>query len=303
MELVSTLVTQTLTMFLLAGVGYVLFRTGKITPEGNRVLGNLLIYIALPCVIINSFLVERTPQRMKGLLLSAVGAAAILAVSILCSRLFFRADPVAHFGAAFSNPGFFGIPLILSAVGGDGVFYIAAFVAFLNLLQWSYGVAVMTGKRGSLRPGAILKAPFMVAILVGLLLFFTGLPLPGVVVGTLGYLKELNTPLAMFTVGVYLAQTDVKRMFFRGRLYAVSAVRLLVVPAIVLLAMCLAPQAWYDMKLALLIAAACPVGSNAAVYAQLHGGDYPYAVEMVVISTLLSIVTIPAIIAAAQLLW
>ena len=43
------------------------------------------------------------------------------------------------------------------------------------------------------------------------------------------------------------------------------------------------------MKLAVLLAAACPVGSNVAVYAQLHGKDYPYAVETVVLSTLFSI--------------
>jgi predicted permease len=138
---------------------------------------------------------------------------------------------------------------------------------------------------------------------VGLLLFFTGIQLPNVVIKTLGYIKELNTPLAMFTVGVYLAQTDIKKMFFRRSLYAVSGVRLLVVPAIVFLLMWLVPQAWYDMKLALLIAAACPVGSNVAVYAQLHGKDYPYAVETVIVSTLLSIVTIPVMTSIAQLLW
>ena len=303
MNTVITLVLQTLTMFLLAAVGYVLFRTGKITPDGNKVLGNLLIHISLPCVIINSFIVERTVERMLGLLASALGAAVILAVSILCARLFFKKDPIAHFGAAFSNPGFFGIPLILSSIGSDGVFYIAAFVAFLNLLQWTYGVAVMTGETGGLTFKKVIKAPFMVAIIVGLLLFFTALPLPGVITKTLGYIKELNTPLAMFTVGVYLAQTNMKKMFFRKSLYAVSAVRLLVVPAIVLVLLCLVPDSWSSMKLALLIASACPVGSNVAVYAQLHGQDYPYAVETVIVSTLLSIITIPAITSLAQLLW
>lgn len=303
MSTVLTLISQTLTMFLLAGVGYCLFRTGKITPEGNKVLGNLLIHIALPCVIINSFMVERTVARMIGLLASALGAAVILAISILCARVFFKKDPIGHFAAAFSNPGFFGIPLILSSIGNDGVFYVAAFIAFLNLLQWTYGVAVMTGTKGNLTFKAVIKAPFMIAIIVGLLLFFTGIPLPGVITKTLGYIKELNTPLAMFTVGVYLAQTSIKKMFVRRSLYAVSAVRLLVVPVIVLLLMCLVPESWQDMKLALLIAAACPVGSNVAVYAQLHGQDYPYAVETVVISTLLSIVTIPIITSIAQLLW
>lgn len=303
MNTVLTLFSQTLTMFLLAGVGYCLFRAGKITPEGNKVLGNLLIFISLPCVIINSFIVERTPQRMIGLLASALGAAVVLAISILCSRIFFKKDPIAHFAAAFSNPGFFGVPLILSSIGQDGVFYVAAFIAFLNLLQWTYGVAVMTGKRGALRLKSVIKAPFMIAIIVGLLLFFTGLPLPGVVTKTLGCIKELNTPLAMFTVGVYLAQADLKKLFFRKSLYAVSAVRLLVIPIIALLLMCLIPERWHDLKLALLLAAACPVGSNVAVYAQLHNQDYLYAVETVVVSTLFSILTIPAVTWLAQLLW
>lgn len=303
MSAVLTLVSQTLTMFLLAGVGYWLFRNGTITPEGNKVMGNLLIRISLPCVIVNSFIVERTAERMIGLLASALGAAVILFISILCARIFFKKDPVAHFAAAFSNPGFFGIPLILSSVGNDGVFYVATFIAFLNLLQWTYGVAVMTGKKGSLTFKAVIKAPFMIAILVGLLLFFTGLPLPEVVTKTLHYIKELNTPLAMFAVGVFLAQTNIKKMFFRKSLYAISAVRLLVVPLIVLLLMCLVPNSWYGMKLALLLAAACPVGSNVAIYAQLHGKDYPYAVETVVVSTLLSIATIPFITWISQLLW
>lgn len=303
MSAVLTLVSQTLTMFLLAGVGYWLFRNGTITPEGNKVMGNLLIRISLPCVIVNSFIVERTAERMIGLLASALGAAVILFISILCARIFFKKDPVAHFAAAFSNPGFFGIPLILSSVGNDGVFYVATFIAFLNLLQWTYGVAVMTGKKGSLTFKAVIKAPFMIAILVGLLLFFTGLPLPEVVTKTLHYIKELNTPLAMFAVGVFLAQTNIKKMFFRKSLYAVSAVRLLVVPLIALLLMCLVPNSWYGMKLALLLAAACPVGSNVAIYAQLHGKDYPYAVETVVVSTLLSIATIPFITWISQLLW
>ena len=52
-----------------------------------------------------------------------------------------------------------------------------------------------------------------------------------------------------------------------------------------------------------MIVAACPVGSNVAVYAQLHGKDYPYAVETVVISTILSILTIPLMMYLSSLLW
>ncbi|MBQ2084442.1 MAG: AEC family transporter, partial [Firmicutes bacterium] len=106
-----------------------------------------------------------------------------------------------------------------------------------------------------------------------------------------------------FTVGVYLAQTDLVKMFGRRTLYLVSALRLLVIPVLSLLILSLLPSSMYVMKTVLLIVAACPVGSNVAVYAQLHGKDYPYAVETVIISTLLSIVTIPFILYLSTLLW
>ena len=60
---------------------------------------------------------------------------------------------------------------------------------------------------------------------------------------------------------------------------------------------------FHEMKMALLIVASCPVGSNVAVYAQLHQKDYAYAVENVIISTLLSVVTIPAIVWLAGQIW
>lgn len=303
MSTVLTLVLQTLTMFLLAAVGFVLFRTKKVSVEGSKTIGNILIFLALPSVIVSGFMVECTRERMIGLLFSAIGAAVVLAICILIARLCFKKDPIAHFGAAFSNPGFFGVPLILSSIGGEGVFYVAAFIAFLNLLQWTYGVATMTGKKGLINVRTVLTAPSMIAIMIGLVLFFTGLPLPGVVSKTIGYIKEMNTPLAMFSVGVYLAQTDVKKMFVRKQLYLISAVRLILIPLVVLLVLWPVPSGMYDMKLALLLAAACPVGSNVAIYAQLHGQDYPYAVETVVISTVLSIVSIPLIVYLAQLIW
>ena len=75
MEMALILIRQILQMFLLAGIGFILFKTGKISQEGSKALGNILIYAALPAVIINSFLVERTPERVAGIFYSGIGAA------------------------------------------------------------------------------------------------------------------------------------------------------------------------------------------------------------------------------------
>ena len=303
--MILILVKQILQMFLLAGFGFLLFKGGKISLEGSKTIGNILIFASLPAVIINGFLVERTPEHVSGLLWSAVGAAAVLLMSIVVSHFAFRKDGISAFAAAFSNPGFFGIPLVVATLGQEAVFYAAPFVAFLNIGQWTYGVSRLNGQPilQGLQPKKLIRAPFVIAILTGLFLFVTQLPLPAIVRSCISSIAGLNTPLAMFTVGVYLAQTNLAETVRRKRLYIVSLLRLLVIPGIALLILSLLPASMRDMRTVLLIAISCPVGSNVAVYAQLHGKDYPYAVETVIISTILSIATIPLMLYLSSLIW
>lgn len=306
----NLLIQQVLIMFLLSAVGYICFRTKKITLEGSRNLGNILIYLSLPCVIISSFLVERTTEKLLGLLYSSLAAFAVLMISVIISRLFFKKDAILCFSSSFSNPGFFGVPLIVASLADGAVFYVAAFIAFINLAQWTYGVALLTSdnqkskkENPSVEIRAFLKklftAPFMVAIIIGLFFFLSGLPMPSLINKGISYISGLNTPIAMFTIGIYLAQTDLAKMFRKPKLYLLSAVRLILIPLASMLVLFLIPKNLTDLRMALLIVSACPVGSNVAVYAQLHNSDYPYAVETVVISTLLSIISIPLIVQIA----
>ena len=305
METVLILVRQIIQMFLLAAMGFLLYKGKKVSANGSRAIANILIYLSLPAVIINSFLVDRTAEHIQGILLSAAAAVILLPLSMLISRSIFRKDPIAAFAAAFPNSGFFGIPLITASVGQGAVFYIACLIAFLNISQWTWGVSLMNGQpvREGLKLKKLIQAPFVIAVLMGLILFFTGWRPPEILGGCLNTAASLNTPLAMFTVGIYLAQTDMLRMFRRVSLYSIAAVRLVIIPLILFLLLRLLPAVFSDMRTALLLAISCPVGSNIAVYAQLHGKDYPYAVETVVISTLFSIVTIPAIVWLTRFIW
>ena len=220
-------------MFLLAGVGFLLYKGGKITQEDSKTLGKILIYASLPAVIINGFRVERTAEHVSGILWSAAGALVLLLVSVLISHFVFRKDPIGAFAGAFSNPGFFGVPLMIASLGQGAVFYAASFIAFLNIGQWTYGVSRLNGQplTEGLKLEKLIQAPFVIAILAGLILFATQIPLPDVIVNCITTLAGLNTPLAMFTVGVFLAQTDFWKMFRKKELYLVSAVRLLLVTA------------------------------------------------------------------------
>lgn len=223
MSMPATLALQILVMFMLVGVGFAMFRAGKITMEGNRTIGNILVYLSLPCVIVKGLMVERTAESVLALGLSALMGFTALLVSALVARLVLRDDAIGNFAATFSNPSFFGIPLVVSILGQEPVFYMTAYIAFMNLGQWTYGVSLLSGERGRVSLRSLVRSPFMVATLIGLVLFTTQLQLPGVVTSCLDYISALNTPLAMFAIGVYLAQSHPTDMIRRAGLYKVPS--------------------------------------------------------------------------------
>ncbi len=302
-EILIALVQQIIIMFILSAAGYFMFKTNKIDMNGNKALANILIYLSLPCVIVNGFLVDRTTENIKALLVSAGIAVIILCIAVLISKLFFPKDEIAKFAATFSNPGFFGVPIIIALLGKESVFYIAMFIAMLNLLQWTYGVSILTGKTGKISMKQVIKAPFMIALIIGLIIFFTQLPVPTVITKSIDFIAGVNTPIAMFTIGVYFAHVDIKKMLKNVTLLKISVVRQLLIPLVSIAVLSLIPSTYTSMKLALLIAAGCPVGSNVTVYAQLHQKNYSYAVETVIISSLLSIVSLPLIVFIALRIW
>ncbi len=303
-ELTGIIFRQSVTMALYMAMGYLLFRRGKITAEGSKSIAALLLWLVLPGVIINSFCVEFTPERLEQLGVSALLGAGALLLAMALARLIYGKSPVDNFAAAFSNAGFMGIPLVKACFGESAVFYLVAFVAFLNVMQWVYGIALLS--RGKAQAGwkQLLFNPICAGLAVGLLLFFTGLGtrLPGIIRNTVSGIAALNGPLAMLVLGVYLAQTNPIAMLTKPGLYILSAVRLLLIPAATMLLLSPIP-ADTTLRLTILAAACAPVGSNVAVYAQLYGEDYPYACQTVAMSTLLSILTMPAVLSVGSWLF
>ena len=301
MQLVQLTVQQLLVMVLFLLLGFVLFRTGVISPAGSKDLAALLVKLIIPAIIVNSFCTAYSAERLVSLGQSLVLAALLLALAVLTARLLYPKKPIENFSAAFSNAGFMGIPLVSAVLGSEAVLYIVPFVALLNLLQWTYGVDVICEQRAGLSLRKLLWNPPMVAIGIGLVLYVlgAGTALPTVLATTLQGVCGLNTPLAMMILGIYLARENPATLFTQPVLYGVSAVRLLLIPLLSLMVLWIVP-APADIKLAVLICAAAPVGANVAVYAQLHGKDHTYASKLVVLSTVLSLATMPVLIALAQ---
>lgn len=295
---------QTMVMFFLMAVGFGLYRQKILDDHSSKAIASMLLTAVLPATLIKSFCVQRSAERTTALANSFLAAAAALLLSILISRILFANDAVEEFGAEFSNAGFVGIPLVQAAFGEEAVFGIAGFLALLCLGQYIYGVSRLTRQPMQLRPAQLAKNPAIWGTATGIVVYFTGIgsSLPSVVSTGMTYLSNLNSPLGMLLLGVYLAQTDIKALLFSRRVYWVCAVRLVIIPAAVLALLWLLP-ADTQIKLSVLMAAGAPAGCGTASYAQLFGRDYVYAGRIVALSTLLCILTLPLLIAAAGLIF
>ena len=128
--------------------------------------------------------------------------------------------------------------------------------------------------------------------MIGLIIFLLSIPIPQVLETSLDYISGLNTPVAMIIIGIYIAQTDFKKALRNPHVYFVSAMKLLVIPLIIIVIHKLihTPE---EIMIANTLATACPVAAACSMFVAKFGGDGIYGASLVTITTVLSILTIP----------
>lgn len=300
MNITLPLLQQCFVMFALMGLGLLLYRLRIISDSTTKDLGALLLNVVFPVVIARSFWGKFSPENLGVLGLTFIVSFAALVLAIAVARLVFKRDGVLEFAAAFSNAGFIGIPLVEATLGTEAVFYITCFIAELNVLQWTYGKWRISGSMDAISPKAIITSPMLIGFALGVVLFLLRLPVPGVCASLMTTIANLNSPLAMIILGSYLAKSSLRDLFCGPRLYVASALRLVAIPLLTLLLLMFVPCG-VEVKLALLISASAPTGSNVAVFCQQLGHSTKDASNTVCLSTLLSIASMPAIISLAAL--
>lgn len=304
MDIIFLLIRQNIVMFLYLMIGYFLCKKKILTETGSGEIGKVLLYVIMPMAIIRSYIRVFSVEMLAGFLISFVTSAGALLLAMIVSTLFFRGKSAIHqFGAAFSNAGFIGIPLVQMTLGEEAVFYVASFVALLNILQWTYGVFIMTRDKTVIGLRKIRTNPIVISFVAGLLLFFLPIRLPELVSGVVGTLASMNGPLAMIVLGAYLAQVPFRELFLDKQTYLCTGVRLVVIPLLTVFVLMAIPRQYDTIRIAVLLAAAAPVGSNVAIFAQLYGKKYTDAVKDVCLSTIFSILTLPTVMVLANVVW
>lgn len=295
------LLQQTIIMFALMLLGLLLSRRGMITEQGSRDLSNVLLYAVIPCVILRSYMSEFSTEKLRAMGLSALIAVIAFAASIAVAYLTCGTrHRIENFAVAFGNAGFIGIPLVTAVFGPEAAFYVVSFSTFANLLQWTYGIVIISGKKETMNLRMVFVNPVFISMVIGIALFVLQPALPTVVTGTIGYIADGNTVLAMIILGYYLSKVQLRGLFADVRLYLFSALRLLVVPAVTILVFLPFPFARGEIALITLIAAATPIASSTAIFAQKFDQDYRRAVSYVCLSTILSVATLPLVMLFAE---
>ncbi|MCR4855913.1 MAG: AEC family transporter [Erysipelotrichaceae bacterium] len=301
MTILTVLIKQVFIMFVLMGIGFFAYKRGLISDEGSRDIGKILLNVAIPVVVISNFCIEKTAEKTVQFLQSMLLCLICMILSIVMAYLFYhKRDRIAEFSAAFSNAGFIGIPLVQATFGNEAVFFISVMIVLVSSLQWTFGVYTMTDDRSVMDLRKIISNPIVISVIIGVLIYASGVKMPLIVRDIFSLISAINTPLAMFVSGVYLAQSDLLKIMKQKDPYLVSLARLIVIPLVTVLVFRLIPFGSRQMKLAILLAAACPVGSNVAIFAQQYGKDYRKGVEYVCISTILSILSLPLLVMIAQ---
>ncbi len=296
---------QILVMFLILALGYTAFKTGIFTDATVEGLTQFLLQVIAPIVMFLSYQIEYSTDRLKSLLV-VVGISAIaFAVQFLVGYITMRKKgedlAIERLSVIYSNAGFFTIPLVWQLLGKEGVFYLTGYLTCFNILFWSHGiilVAVTTTLSDAIKS---LFSPVLIGIFAGLVAFIIRLRIPAPVLEAMELMGNMNTPIAMLIAGATIAKSPLLDSFKSGRVYWVTAVKLLLLPIAVTLALTLLPIP-FTMMLVIVLAASAPSAASNTMIAIKYKRNGIYASQIFVLTTLFSIITIPLIVGFAQYL-
>ncbi len=302
LENITLVATQVFVLFILMGVGFVSNKIKLLSEKTVSEVTSFVLYIVTPCVIINSFSRTFDKAYLKGLIITFFAAFASFFLNIIITRLVIRdkikeKEKIARYGAVFSNAAYMAIPLQQALLGDDGVFYGAIYVAVFNIINWTYGVSLISSDKKYISLKKAIFNPGIVGTFFGILVFVMPFTLPNIIGRPIEYLAALNTPLPMVIIGYHLAESDFK---IKGlSIYFSIAYRLIISPLLIMLLLYLIGVEKITM-LSITIALSAPFAATTSMFSEKFGGDTKLAATTVSLTTLLTIITMPLIIGLAM---
>ena len=304
MKAVVTIIRQMGIMYILMFIGFIVYRKKIIDEKGSRQMANLLVWVINPLVMLMSYQMEFSMEKLKQLGISFALSLVSMIIGIIIAEIIFKDNQgIDKFAVSFANGGFIGIPLVTNILGAENVFFLSAYFVCFWVLNYTYGIYRISEDKSLVSLKKILGNPGIIAIIVGFLIFISPVKLPKIVYDAFNFIGNTNTPIAMIVLGTYIAESGLTTLFTNKRIYFICFIKLIVIPLIMIGIYKLLPSSLNDIKKVLLIAMSAPVAVTVSMFSQIYGKDYKYAAQLVGLSTLLSLVTIPLIMHIADIVW
>lgn len=297
------LVREILKLFVVMIMGYIIVTVGLLKSSDSHSISVIMAYLINPCVILNAYQVDYTPEIRDGLILAFIAAIAahilFLLLSVLARR-FLNMNVIDAAVIVYPNAGILVIPLVQGILGSEYVIYSSAFLAIQMILLWTHCKMMLCGER-SIDWKRILLNPNILSIAAGILMFCLRVSFPADVQDLLDDLGGMIGPMGMLLAGMVIAEMPVRAIFMKPRNYIPTVMRLIICPlfALVLMKIMVVSSSLVDAKsIILTVYLACITPSCAMIttLAQLYHKDAGYASSLYVLSTLLSIVTMPVMV-------
>ena len=303
MHISILLMEQIIELFIMIFMGFIIVKTGIVKDDDSKVLSKIVLYLIIPCVIINAFQVNYTSKTVRGLLIAFV-ASVILQLVLLfiisaMGRLF-HMNEVEVASVYYSNSGNLIVPIVTFILGQEWVLYGCAFMSVQLVFLWTHCKKIIS-RENSYDWRKIVLNINMISIVIGVVLFFTRIHLPQLINDTIGSVGSMIGPASMIVTGMLFAGMDLKKVFANRRVYFVTFLRMLLVPLISLILIKISHMAYLSadapkIMLIVFLAVITPSASTVTQMCQVYGNDSRYASAINVVTTLCAVVTMPVMV-------
>lgn len=290
-------------LFVIMFMGYAVVKAGLMKSSESKSVSVIMVYLVIPCVILNAFQVEYTPDVQKGLLLACAAAVAVHILFLLLTAILkkpLHLDVIERATIIYSNAGILVIPLVQELLGQEYVIYSSAYIAVQLILIWTH-CKNMLCEEDKLEWKKVLLNVNIISIIAGVVLFIFRIQLPSGAQDVLNMMNNMIGPLGMLLAGMVIAEVPLKTVFTRKRRYLPAALRLLIYPVFVLILMKVLQtlasiQDSKQILLTVYLASITPACATVTSMAQLYDKDAAYSSSLYVLTTLLSIATMPVMV-------
>lgn len=304
----AILIQQILIIFLEIGTGYGATKLGILDEKNSKFLSNLVMFIFIPCTLLASSSIDGGREAVVNMLEAFVLLEILyLATAIVCMLLsnplgLTHGQKAVLIGTAvMPNSAFVGIPLISALLGSDpGSIYGASSIMAYNIFFFTYVVQMFSpGQKFNIKS---LITPANITTVAMVVMLLTDLRLPKLLQSYVTAMGNCTTPLALMIVGAMLARSSLRELIAKPFLWLTTTLRCLVFPLAFMAVLYFLPLST-TLRMSVLIFAACPAGSMAAVLAEQKGVEGELASQAVAHSTMFIIFSVPLVLSIGSRLF